>query len=220
MITLNSYEYENLEDCIGEIQQNFNIQFKENEFEHVSNIDELIDEIISKIDLEHAESCTKQQAFYKLRNAIAEVKQLDPKAIHPQTQLKELFDKNNIRSETEALEEKLEFNPAIFGLSPFVTVSLAAFFIGSLALFFYDYKLALLSLVMWFVYYKLARILSKNIQFRTMEKLTEHVVSHNYLKVRRDSKTVNKNELDEIFRNLFSEYLNIETNKLHEIHFK
>lgn len=220
MVSLNSYDYENLDDCLEEIQHSFKIKFERGELEHVSNIDELIDEIISKIDLKHDENCTKQQAFYKLRNAIAEVRQLDPKAIHPQTELTELFDVRTIRSEKKTLEDKLGFELALVGLSAIVILSLLVFIIGSATLFFYNYKLALLSLVFCFIYYKLARVFSKEIQFRTMRELTEHVLSHNYRKVRRNPETINKKELDEIFRRLFSEYLDIEITKLQHISFK
>lgn len=220
MITLNSYEHENLYDCLTAIQNDFDIDLEQSELEQISNFDELIDLIISKIGLEHAENCTKQQAFYKLRNAIAEIRQLDPKTIHPQTELTDLFDPKTIRSETETIEEKLGFKVAIIGPSTFVIVTLVVFFAGSLTLFFYDYKLAFLSLALCFIYYKSARIFSKEIQFRTMRELTEHVVSYNYIKVRRDPETVNKNELNEILRSLFSEDLGIAANKLHEIHFK
>ena len=47
----------------------------------------LCDLIINKINLEHADTCTTQHAFYLLRNAIAAINRIDKCSITPHTRL-------------------------------------------------------------------------------------------------------------------------------------
>lgn len=69
----------------------YKFKFEEGETQNVKNFDEFCDLIISKIDFQNVESCTTQQAFYKLRNSLIEEKISYKEKIKPETKLNELF---------------------------------------------------------------------------------------------------------------------------------
>ncbi len=67
---LKDYDIEDLEDILVRIEESFGISFVDNELAKVTNFGQLSDSIINKIKMRESESCTSQQAFYKLREAI------------------------------------------------------------------------------------------------------------------------------------------------------
>jgi hypothetical protein len=62
---------EDIEDVLRLVEKSYNLKFESNELAHIRTFGELSDHIVSKINLDYRDDCTDQQAFYKLRNAIA-----------------------------------------------------------------------------------------------------------------------------------------------------
>ena len=107
---LDNYEIENIEDLIPEIEKMYKITFENDELVNVKNCYELSELIIGKIDLENVESCTTQQAFYKLRNSISELGILEKNKLKTETKLKEIFPRKNRRKIVKSLEKNIGFN--------------------------------------------------------------------------------------------------------------
>lgn len=64
-------------DGLFVIEALFGIKFGKNELEHIETLGEFCDHVTNKIELAHADDCTTQQAFYKLRDAISTVLHTD-----------------------------------------------------------------------------------------------------------------------------------------------
>ena len=71
---LKDFEIEELEFMIPQIEKMYNFEFEKDETYTVNNFEELCELIIEKINLKNVDSCTSQQAFYKLRNSLIETK--------------------------------------------------------------------------------------------------------------------------------------------------
>lgn len=82
---------EDLEQMLLKIEESFDIRFETNELAHVKTYGEFCDAIKDKISLDHSEDCTSQQAFYKLRESIANSTDFERKEITPTTELAEIF---------------------------------------------------------------------------------------------------------------------------------
>ena len=106
---LNEYEIENIENCITSIEEMFDFKFEEGEAEKIKNFDEFCNLIISKINHENIESCTSQQAFYKLRNIIVEEKIFEKSKIKPKIKLSELFPRKNRIELIRKVEQNIGF---------------------------------------------------------------------------------------------------------------
>lgn len=217
---LNQHEYENLFDCIDTIEQDYSIHFEESEFETISNFDELIDLTLSKINLTDTSNCTKQQAFYKLRKAIADQKKLNPKDIHPKTEILDLLTSKKIRSEITLLEQKLGFSLHLLEPSDVIIGMLAISTFFSLILLFIHVEMGIILLLLSLISIKLTYLLNRKSNVKTVGELAERITNLHYLKVRKDPGTINKSELRKVFWNLFSDYIGLDQKQLQMIHFK
>ena len=80
-------------DVLTKIEKSFNIKLDNQGLEKANTFKGLCDLVISKIDLEHEETCTTQHAFYMLRNAIANASGINKYDISTYTKLSKLFPK-------------------------------------------------------------------------------------------------------------------------------
>ena len=72
-------ELQDIEDLLFKMEDSFNFKFQKHELLDISTFGELVDKIISKIELENVADNTTQQAFYKLSDAIASALLIDKK---------------------------------------------------------------------------------------------------------------------------------------------
>ena len=92
---LKNFEIEELEFMIPQIEKMYNFEFEKDETYTVNNFDELCELIIEKINLKNVDSCTSQQAFYKLRNSLIETKIIEKENLKLETELKLIFPKKD-----------------------------------------------------------------------------------------------------------------------------
>jgi hypothetical protein len=76
---LKNIDPDDISDLLIKVENSFNITFSDTELTHISMFGELCDHIANKIQLDHTDDCTSQQAFYKLRDAISLILQIDKK---------------------------------------------------------------------------------------------------------------------------------------------
>ena len=211
---LDNYELENIEDCIPTIEEMYNFKLEEGETEKLKNFDEFCDVIISKIKIENIESCTTQQAFYKLRNSLIEEKISEKEKIKLESKLFELFPRKNRIELVRKVEKNIGFKLNILKPPKFIFYSLVILSIISFVLLFINLKFGIWGIGFSIFGFYLCSWFGKEISIENLKELVEKITSENYLKVRRQSSTVNKSELKNILTDWFAENSGIEKQKL------
>ncbi|CAM4364093.1 hypothetical protein [Flavobacterium terrigena] len=209
---LNNVDSEDIEDAIIKIEKSFNIKFEVNELSQVKTFGELSDAIIDKIQLENIESCTTQQAFYKIRKAISELFYIEN--IKPETKLVEIFPRKNRRKDIKKFEKTLGFKTDILNPKTIISITLTLFTIASLIYIFFNWKMGLLGIITSIFGLKIANIFGKEFHLKTIGELSKKITKENYLNSRRDSNSFNKKEIESIIIELFCEYTAIKKHEL------
>jgi acyl carrier protein len=211
---LDSYEIENIEDCIPSIEKMYKFKFEEGETQNVKNFDEFCDLIISKIDFQNVESCTTQQAFYKLRNSLIEEKISYKEKIKPETKLNELFPRENRIKLVKKVEKNIGFKLNILLPPKLVFYTLVILSTISFISLFINFKFGISGIGISVLGFYLCSWFGKELEFETLKELVEKISSENYLEIRAQKNTVNKSELKKILNNWFAENTGIEKKKL------
>jgi hypothetical protein len=107
---LDTTDIENIEDLIPSIEKMYKFKFDKGETFEVKTFDELCELIIKKIDFKNVESCSTQQAFYKLRNSLVEEKIIKNDKLKPETKLKSLFPNKDRIKLVKKVEKNIGFN--------------------------------------------------------------------------------------------------------------
>ena len=209
---LSNVDSEDIEDAIIKIEKSFNIKFKENELSEVKTFREFSDITINKIQLQNIESCTKQQAFYKIRKSIKDTFNIED--IKPETKLKEIFPRKNRRKNIKKFEQALGFKTAILHPKVSVLIILSLMFLFSLIYFYFDWKIALSGILISILGFKLASIFGKEFQIKSIGELSENVTKENYINSRSNQNSFNKKEIESIIIDLFCDYTAIEKHEL------
>lgn len=211
---LDNYEIENIEDCIPLIEKMYKFKFEKGETQSMKNFDEFCDLIITKIDFENIESCTTQQAFYKLRNSLIEEKIFEKDKIKPETKLKELFPRKNRIKLVKKVENNIGFKLNILLPPKFIFYTLVLLSATSLIFLFINFKFGISGIAISIFGFYLCSWFGKELEIETLKELVEKITSENYLDVRTQKNTVNKSELKNIITAWFAENAGIEKEKL------
>jgi len=194
---------EDIEDVFKKIEESYQIHFEANELSNVRTFGELCDHIIHKIKQQDADDCTSQQAFYKLRDAIVVTKQLDKSSIQTDTTLSSIFPRHHRRRQIADIENILGFKLKILRPKDFIIWTLVAFFIISLVGLYFNWKFGLAGLVASILLSRLADITGKEFDENTVGEVANKMIQENYFRSRRNSATVNKNEVVKKMEQLF-----------------
>jgi hypothetical protein len=211
---LDTYELENIEDCIPTIEEMYKFKFQDGEVENVNNIEEFCDLIITKIDFENIESCTTQQAFYKLRKSLIEEKITHKEKIKLETKLDQIFPRKNRIKLVKKVENNIGFELNVLQPPKFISYTLVFIFIISFVSLFINFKIGILGIAISVLGFYLSNLFGKELEIETLKELVEKITSENYLKVRTQKNTVNKSELKKVLTDWFVENSGIEKEKL------
>ncbi|GAB4018112.1 hypothetical protein GCM10028808_51640 [Spirosoma migulaei] len=216
---MTDYELKNIDpddisDLLVKVEKSFDIKFGDTELMHISTFGELCDHIANKIQLDNSDDCTSQQAFYKLRDAISSTLQIDNKTISTNLSLADILPRASRRSRTRKLEEQLGFKLNILRPPHWVTGTFVIILLASLVGIFFEWQIGLLGLVfsiagLWF-----ANKIGNELDLQTVGQVAEKMTRENYLKLRRNSKTFNKNEIEKVLTDWFSNDLDLDKSKL------
>jgi len=208
-ILSNTIGWEDVDDVLIKIQRSFNIKFDKEALKDVTTFGALCDVIVSQINLEHADTCTTQQAFYKLRCAIANVTAAEKCGITPHSKLSKLFPREDRLRVISEIEQELGFETKLLQPKGWVVgcfiLTLLASFIG----FFFNWPIAAAGCLASVLGLKLAGKFGKEIHLKTIGDLANKISRESYVKARRNP-TVNKNEIEQKVRELFAHELNLE----------
>lgn len=205
---------EDLEHMLLKIEDSFDIRFETNELAHVRTYGEFCDAIKDKISLDHSEDCTTQQAFYKLREAITKSTETEKKEITPTTELAEIFPRKTRKNQIKTLEMNLGFKLSILRPPHFVTGFLVILLLASFITLFIEWQYGLIGLGLAIGGIWISNKLGNELNVKTVRELSEKMTRENYVKSRRNSKTINKNELDKIIENWFVDFLGVRKSEL------
>jgi len=211
---LDVYDIENIEDCISEIEKMYNFKFVDKELENVKTFEEFCDLIIEKINLTNVESCTSQQAFYKLRNSLVVTTLIEKENLKIETELKKIFPRKNRKALIEKVENELKIKFDIIKAPDFITISLLIIGIASFISLLFVWKIALIGISISVFGFYLCKWFGNELKVKTVKELVEKIISENYLALRSEKNTINKTELKKVITNWIAENSFIEKEKL------
>lgn len=205
---------DDLEDFLIRVETSFGIQFVGNELVYITTLGQFCDHIADKIQLDNTDDCTSQQAFYKLRDAISSTLQLNNKSISPDFTLADLLPRKSRRLITKDLEKQLGFKLNILRPPKWVTEILYIVLIASLFGLIFDRQIGLLGILFSFAGLWFANKVGNELELETVGQVAEKMTRENYLKSRRNPMTFNRNEMEKVITNWFSDYFKIDKSKL------
>lgn len=211
---LNNIDIEDIEMVLFNIEKSFKIEFSKSELEKVNYFGDLCDIILEKIKIENIEDCTKQQAFYKLRNSIEKFTKLEKEDIKPETTLNNIFPEKNRRNQIKKFENDLGFQLNILTPKKSEMDTFGCILSTSLILFFFSWKIALIGIFISIIGYIIIHLKANTFSVKTIKELTAKTVKYNYSNSRRNQNTVNKKEIKKLIIEMFSEDLFLEKSKL------
>lgn len=211
---LKNIDPEDIEDLLVKVETSFDITFVGDELDHITTFGQLCDHITNKIQLDNSDDCSSQQAFYKLRDAISSTLQIYNKTISTNFPLDDLLPRHSRHSRTKKLESHLGFKLNILRPPHWVTRTLAIILLASFVGLFFNWQIALSGLALSMAGLWFANKFGNEIDLKTVGQVAEKMTRENYLKSRRNSKTFNKNEIEKILTDWFSNDLDLDKSKL------
>lgn len=196
------------------VEKSFDIKFGEKELEDVHTFGKLCDIIGNKVQGDSADDCTTQQAFYKVRNAIADVLLIDKRLLRPATELALIFPRHTRRKNISSLKKSLGINIRILRSKYSITDTLSLLAIGSILGLFIAWKISVTILAIAVMGLWVAGKFGNELDIKTIRSLTQKISRENYREVRRNRKTINKVELEQKVKELFSHDLDLDDTAL------
>ncbi len=207
---LDNYEDEDIFDIVVKLEKSFGLKFEKDAFYNVKTFGDLCDVFESYIRYEHREDCTKQQAFYKVRQAIGATQQISGDQIKLDSQLADLFPRHNRRLKSKEFKNYLGTDINFLTYPGWLALIFFVGFLLSLAAFFFDWRIAVAGIIVFFAAMKVANRLGKDLNMQTVREVTEKLSKENYIDIRRAKGTVNKKEILNIIIDTFSKDLDID----------
>ena len=211
---LKNIDTEDIEDLLIKVEKSFDIKFGNAELVHITTFGELCDHIANKIQLDHSDDCTTQQAFYKLRDAISSKFGINKKTISTDYLLIDLLPQKNRRKMTAELEKNLGFKLKILRPPHWETTILSILLLGSFVELFFDWKMGISGLILSLIGLWLSDQTGDKLKVQTVGQVAEKMTRENYMKSRRNSKTFNKEEIEKVLTDWFCNDLELDKNKL------
>lgn len=212
---LRDCEFEEVLDLQAEIEHSFGIEWDEHELERTKTFGQLCDLIQTKIHAEPTGDCTHQQAFYKLRDALAATTGCDKGSIRPATRLRSLIPRMGRRKFVLQLDTRLGFPTNLLATSMVAMAFGGIGLVGGIVLLFYFFIPGLISIAAGILGTRLLNHLMPDLAVGTVGELAQRIASENYRKVRRDPHTYNPDEIEGIVKELMVDRMDIDPRLIH-----
>ncbi len=197
---LENIELQDIEYTLGKLVKSFQITLQPNAFEKIKTFGDICQVFEKNIPYKNEESCTTQQAFYKIRNAIAISQEIDRKNIKPSTRLHEIFPRFGRRKKIKAFQKELAIPVNFLTMKTWLLLSIIAGFLISLVTFFFNWKFALTGILSCLIFNWIATKLQQEIELISIGDLAEKVAREHYLQARRNQDTINKREITKVIQ--------------------
>ena len=208
MTTLYDFKLDNIdpEDFGGtllKLEKSFGAKFADNSFKDAKTFGDICNIIESQINFTDKYDCTTQQAFYKVRKAIGLTQTFDERNIEPRTKLENIFPRSNRRQNVKQFQQALGFSVDILSMKTWLSWTIAIGFILSLIAFFFSWQYAVSGLTFFTLFTWTVSKFSKELDISTVGELTEKISREHYSLARRQSETVNRNEIVKTIQDVF-----------------
>jgi len=213
-IELRNIDPDDISDVLVKIEKSFGLTLKTDSFKNAKTFGELCDIISSKIDLAHADDCTTQQAFYKIRESIAATQSLEKNAITPNSDLEGLLPRKGRRHQIFQIRKESGLQLNILEPKGWISAMLFLGLIASFIELFFNWKFGLLCVGTIIIGYRLASWFGKEFRVKTVGDLAAMAARENYMKSRRNPKTANRQEIVKKIEELFSHDLDLDPSVL------
>ena len=211
---LRNIDPDDISGVLVKIERSFGFRFAHAELQNTRTFGELCDIILDKVPCENLGDCTTQQAFYKLREVIAETLFVDKKDIKPETNLRVLFPKHIRRKSIKAVGRQLGVKLKILRPKHWVTGALTIILVASFVGLFIFWKIGVPGVAFSIIGLAIAWRLGNEIQLVTVGQFAELLSREHYFKSRRISKQGNRSEIIQKVKDLFTVELGIEEQQL------
>lgn len=213
---LEDVELQDVEDTLGYLDKAFDLNLKSNAFSTAKTFGDICQVFQNNIPYQNEESCTSQQAFYKIREAIFFSQKIDKGTIKPDTLIDEIFPKTGRRKKIKAFQKALGVPIDILSMKPWLGLFIAVGFLLSFLAFFFSWKLALIGILTFLISNWAARKLSREIEYISIGELIMRITRDHYMKMRRNPNTINRNEIIKLIQCSFMSNLDLELADLHK----
>lgn len=212
--TLQNTDPEDIEDLLIKVETSFDIKFVENELAHIKTFGEMCDHITNKIQLESFNDCTTQQAFYKLRDGIAAISSYKNLDLKIDTKLFNVFPRKSRKMQIQELEEHLDMKLNLLSPPSWVTITLVILLFGSIGMLFFKFLWGVSGVLISMIGFNISAKIGNELDIQTIGELAQKITRDNYLKTRRKPNTFNRNEIENILRDLFAKELCLDKSTL------
>lgn len=202
-LKLENADPDEVNDILQKVEKSLGIRFENDELKDLTTFGQLCDVVASKLKYAHSEDCTSQQAFYKLRNAIASTLSVQKNDINLSTNLDDLFPLKTRRVDILQLEQRLGFRLNILRPGNFISGSLGILCLVSLIGLFFFPTYALAGMTFSIIGLFIADKLGTRLRFKTFEELVKKVSREHYISMRSIPTTVNIAEITKVLEQLF-----------------
>jgi hypothetical protein len=214
VIKLKNIALEDISDVLAKIEKSFGFRFGKNELADTKTFGDLCDIISSRIDLELSDECTTQQVFYKIRQSLVNNQLLEKNAVTPYSELEGLFPKKGRKRNILQFEKELGFSLKILKPKNWITNTLLLVLLGSLVGLFINWKFGLIGITLSAICFWIANRFGKEFTVKTVGEVADKMARENYIKSRRNPKTVNRQEIVKKIKDLFSHDLDLDPSVL------
>lgn len=211
---LSNIDIEEIESFLEEIENSFKIRFFSDELIHITNFGQLCDAITNKIELDNSSNCTSQQAFYKLREAIGLILNIEKRTITLNLPISGLFPKKTRISNIKKLESNLGFKLNLLAPPLWLSILFSILFILSFVTLFFVLSFGLLGILISIIGFKVSNENGTELNLKTIRQIVEKMTRENYMKSRRNKNTFNKNEIENVLIDWFSNQFDLDKTKL------
>lgn len=212
---LSNVDPDDISEILRWVEKSFDIRFGCRELENVENFGALCDIIENKVNGIHADNCSSQQAYYRIREAISLVQSIDKASITLDSKLEHLFPRYDRNKKIRALQRQLGISFDILGMQAWFTWLILGGGIGSLLLFFFQWQIAIIGfLLITMAGWLAGKFFSKELKLDTVRQLTEKLSREHYVALRRNPASINRNEIAGKVKELFKADLSFEDYQL------
>ena len=208
---LDNYEDEDIFDVVVKLEKSFGLKFEKDAFNNVQTFGDLCDVFTNSLQGVNSNDCTTQQAFYKVRNAIATTQLVDAKSLTLDTKLQDVFPRHSRRQKIQELQNELNITFKILDIKSWLGWTIFLGVVASLITFFFKWQFAVTGLLFFIAFgWTAYKFFAKEFELTTVRQLTEKLTTENYVAVRRRKGTINKQEILKLIVDTFSNDLDID----------
>ena len=211
IVKLDNYDDEDIFDVVIKLEKSFGLKFEKDAFYNVKTFGDLCDIFINNLEGDNSDDCSTQQAFYKVRSAIATTQLIDKQSISLETKLQDIFPRYNRRQKIKKLQDELDITLNILEIKSWLGWTIFIVILASLITFFLKWQFALTGLLLFIaIGWTANKFFAKEFKLATVRQLTEKLARENYVDIRQIKGKINRQEILNVITDTFSKDLDID----------